>query len=141
MKSPLISIAIIAYNQSEKIEDTIQSVINQTYKNIELIVIDDCSTDNTFSVVESLLPKIKDRFVRVKLLRNKKNIGNIPYNINRCLEVIKGEFFKPFGGDDILLPDYIEKMIEVSFADPTAICILFRKSINSEMITLLAIDL
>lgn len=120
MKSPLISIAIIAYNQSEKIEDTIQSVINQTYKNIELIVIDDCSTDNTFSVVESLLPKIKDRFVRVKLLRNKKNIGNIPYNINRCLEVIKGEFFKPFGGDDILLPDYIEKMIEVSFADPTA---------------------
>ena len=87
MKSPLISIAIIAYNQSEKIEDTIQSVINQTYKNIELIVIDDCSTDNTFSVVESLLPKIKDRFVRVKLLRNKKNIGNIPYNINRCLNV------------------------------------------------------
>ena len=84
MKSPLISIAIIAYNQSEKIEDTIQSVINQTYKNIELIVIDDCSTDNTFSVVESLLPKIKDRFVRV---RNKKNIGNIPYNINRCLNV------------------------------------------------------
>ena len=52
MKSPLISIAIIAYNQSEKIEDTIQSVINQTYKNIELIVIDDCSTDNKFSVVE-----------------------------------------------------------------------------------------
>lgn len=39
MKSPLISIAIIAYNESEKIEDTIQSVINQTYKNIELIVI------------------------------------------------------------------------------------------------------
>lgn len=72
MKSPLISIAIIAYNQSEKIEDTIQSVINQIYKNIELIVIDDCSTDNTFSVVEALLPKIKDRFVRVKLLRNKK---------------------------------------------------------------------
>lgn len=48
------------------------------------------------------------------------SIAIIAYNQSEKIEVIKGEFFKPFGGDDILLPDYIEKMIEVSFADPTA---------------------
>ncbi len=99
---PLVSVCIPAYNNAEYIRDTIASVLNQTYRNIELIVVDDKSTDETASVVES----VKDE--RLKLYRNEKNLGMVG-NWNRCLKLATGEFIKLVCADDLLDADAIEK--------------------------------
>ncbi len=99
---PLVSVCIPAYNNAEYIRDTIVSVLNQTYRNIELIVVDDKSTDETADIVES----VKDE--RLKLYRNEKNLGMVG-NWNRCLNLATGEFVKLICADDMLDSDAIEK--------------------------------
>ena len=63
ISSPLVSIVVITYNSSKYVLDTLQSVYNQTYKNLELIISDDCSSDNTVAIVEKWLIDNGNRFV------------------------------------------------------------------------------
>lgn len=67
---PLVSIAMTTYNGAQFLEDQINSILQQTYSNIELIVVDDCSTDNTYELLESFLSKDK----RIHIFINKNNI-------------------------------------------------------------------
>jgi len=106
MKQPMISICIPAYNNEGFIKETIESILNQTYKNFELIVVDDKSRDNTVKVVE----EIKD--ARIKLFKNEKNLGMVG-NWNRCLELANGEYVKLICADDILYPDCVAKEVKV----------------------------
>ncbi|MCI9176146.1 MAG: glycosyltransferase [Lachnospiraceae bacterium] len=99
---PLVSVCIPAYNNAEYIEETIQSVLEQTYQNIELIVVDDNSTDDTVKVLESIGDE------RLKLYRNQENLGMVG-NWNRCLELASGEYVKLICADDIIAKDAIEK--------------------------------
>lgn len=104
---PLISIAIIAYNSSQTIVETLDSAYNQTYPNIELIISDDSSRDNTVAVCQKWLSEYGDRFARVELITSPVNTGISP-NVNRAFAATRTEWIKPIAGDDRLRPDCIE---------------------------------
>lgn len=109
---PLVSICIPAYNNAGYIKDTIMSVLEQTYQNIELIVVDDHSSDNTLEVLES----IEDE--RLKIYKNEKNLGMVG-NWNRCLELATGEYVKLICADDMIAKDAIEKEARAMRKHPT----------------------
>ena len=78
---PLVSIVIPAYNHEKYIKETIKSLINQTYENLELIVIDDGSTDSTFEKLQELKQECEERFVRV-VFQKKENEGTARHIIS-----------------------------------------------------------
>lgn len=108
--NPLVSVVVITYNSSETIIETLNSVKNQTYQNIELIVSDDCSTDNTVSVIREWLKNNTEHFIRTKLIEVPKNTGVAP-NCNRGIREAHGEWIKVLSGDDHLpsnsITDYV----------------------------------
>lgn len=107
---PLVSVPVITYNSSKTVVETLDSIYNQTYPKLELIISDDCSTDDTVEVCRSWIESHKDRFVRTELLTVEKNTG-ITANMNRAEEVCLGEWVKPIAGDDVLLLNCIEDYV------------------------------
>ena len=118
----LVSILVPCYNHEKYIIDCMQSIINQTYKNIELIVCDDCSRDNSFDTLLSMEDKLKARFENVILIKNTVNQG-VCKNLNNMLKLSKGNYIKLIASDDMLLPDAIENL--VTFADKSKADIVF----------------
>lgn len=104
--TPLVSIICLCYNHSEFVEESLNSVINQTYKNVELLIADDCSSDNSVEVIQNWLKKNPG----ITFVRNTKNLGNTK-TFNSLFELAKGEYFIDLAADDILLEDCIEKQI------------------------------
>ncbi len=107
---PLVSIIVITYNSIAFVVETLESAKAQTYENIELIVSDDASTDDTVEVCQQWLDENKERFVRTELITVPENTG-IPANCNRGLRAAKGEWIKYIAGDDALMEDCVEKNI------------------------------
>ncbi len=107
VNEPLVSIIVVTYNSSKWIFETLESAKKQTYGNVELIVSDDCSTDDTVIICKEWIKINKHRFVRTELLTTKKNTGIAP-NVNRGLKAANGEWVKGIAGDDILLDNCIE---------------------------------
>lgn len=110
---PLVSICIPAYNNAGYIKDTIESILKQTYQNIELIIVDDNSKDNTLEVIQSM----KDP--RVKVFHNEENLGMVG-NWNKCLSLANGEFVKLICADDMLDQNAIELEAEALENNPSA---------------------
>lgn len=110
MKDLLVSIVICTYNSANFIEDTLESAKRQTYRNIELIISDDCSTDDTVIICKRWIEQNKQHFVETKLITSLENTG-VSANGNRGLRASKGEWVKPFAGDDILMDDCISSYI------------------------------
>lgn len=104
---PLVSVVIFGYNRAVLIRDAIESVINQTYKNIELILMDNGSTDNTPAVMQEYAAK----HPFIKVLRNEKNERPTISTI-RGIEAATGEFISILFDDDYYLPEKIEKQVE-----------------------------
>src|SRR3972149_139084 len=99
---PLITIAIPTYNRADLyLKQAIQCALNQTYSNVEIIISDNCSMDNTETVVKNF----KDP--RIRYFRQEKNIGG-NNNFNFCLERAKGEYFLLLMDDDLIDSDFIE---------------------------------
>ena len=117
--NPLVTIGVLTYNSSKYVLETLESAKAQTYKNIELIISDDCSTDNTVELCRDWVDKNKERFVRCEILTVEKNTG-IPANCNRRLRASKGEWIKGIAGDDILAPDCIQNFINFVKENPDA---------------------
>jgi glycosyltransferase involved in cell wall biosynthesis len=103
---PLVSIIVITYNSSKYVLETLESAKAQTFKNIELIISDDCSTDNTVEICEEWIKENDARFVRAELIKAEKNKGIAP-NCNQGLFKAKGVWIKFIAGDDILLRNCI----------------------------------
>ena len=116
---PLISVGVIAYNSSEYILDVLESVKAQTYQNIELIVSDDKSTDNTVEIAKEWVSKNRDRFVRTEVIVPEKNTGTSG-NYNRALFASKGEWIKFIDADDILFSNCLEDNVEFVNNHPEA---------------------
>ena len=110
METPLVSVCIITYNSSEYILEALESVKDQTYKNIELIVADDCSSDDTVALCNRWIAENKKRFVRVEVIVPPHNTGTSA-NYNRAVKASRGEWIKIFDGDDFLAPNCIEDNI------------------------------
>lgn len=102
----LVSIIMPSYNTSKYISETIDSVINQTYKNWELIIVDDCSNDNTDKVIKKYL---KDK--RIKYYKNEKNSG-AAISRNKALKLANGEYIAFLDSDDLWEKEKLEKQIK-----------------------------
>jgi glycosyltransferase involved in cell wall biosynthesis len=110
----LVTIILITYNSSSYVVETLNSIKNQTYNNIELVLTDDCSTDNTVDICSDWIDSFADRFVRVKIITAKVNNG-VSSNCNRGLFEAKGKWVKFIAGDDLLISSCISK--NVNFAN------------------------
>jgi len=103
---PLVSFLIPVYNREKLISYTIESVLNQTYENIEIIVVDNKSTDKTFEILKEYGKRDK----RIKVFQNEGNIGPVR-NWRRCLDYATGEYVKILWSDDLIAPTFIEKTL------------------------------
>jgi glycosyltransferase involved in cell wall biosynthesis len=107
---PLISIIITNYNYGQYIEKAIRSVVNQTYSNIELIIINDGSTDDSDEVIKKIVNENSNRNIRYV---NRKNRG-VVYTRNEGIKLAKGEFISYLDADDYFNQNYISKSYKVA---------------------------
>jgi glycosyltransferase involved in cell wall biosynthesis len=106
MTRPLVSIGTLSYNSAAFIRETIDSVISQTYSNWEYIICDDCSADDTVSIIKSYADP------RIKLFVNEKNLGYYE-NGSRLRRRLNGDFVKILDHDDVLYADCIERQANI----------------------------
>lgn len=108
--TPLVSVAVMAYNSAGTIIETLESVKAQTYTRLELVIGDDGSKDDTISLCCEWIAKNEERFERVELLENPINQGT-SVNYNRVMDACQGVWVKDLDGDDLLNADCIEQFI------------------------------
>lgn len=108
MATPLVSIHIICYNQEKFIRQALESAIRQDYPDLEIVIADDCSTDDTRAVIEETIARYPQ--ARITKLFNPFNLG-ITNNSNKALALCKGELIAFMGGDDVLLPGKITQQV------------------------------
>lgn len=103
----LITVIVVTYNSSKTVIETLDSIKNQTYKDIELIVTDDCSKDDTVEKANQWLEANSDRFLGHQLVTTSQNTG-VTGNLARGIAAAHGSYYKEIAGDDILRPNAIE---------------------------------
>jgi len=114
---PLVSVFLITYNQEDFIESAIQSVLDQDYENLEIVIGDDCSTDNTWRVVQEYQKKFPEKIIA---FRNQRTLG-ITGNSNEVLRRCRGKYIAYLGGDDLFLPGKITAQAAVMEGDPNIV--------------------
>lgn len=112
----LVSIIILVYNSADSIIETLESIKVQTYRNIELVIADDCSKDNSIEVIEKWLDCNQYRFLKIKKAYGEKNIG-LSGNMNRGLKAASGKYVKYLAADDVLFNRAIESYLAVAIND------------------------
>lgn len=108
MKRPLVSVVVICYNYARYLTEAVESVLNQTYSNVEIIIVNDGSTDNTHKVVQQIVklyPKI--RYIK------QENKG-VVYTRNRAIAESKGEYLIQLDADDFLDSNYVQEVMKVA---------------------------
>ena len=116
---PLVTVIVVTYNSARFILETLESIKAQSYENIELIISDDCSKDNTVELCQDWISRNIARFSNVKLITAPQNTGTAG-NANRALAVTTGEWVKFIAGDDLFCSDAIEKCIN-SISEDTSV--------------------
>ncbi len=111
----MISIIMGIYNCAPTLEEALDSIINQTYKDWELIMCDDGSSDRTFEIAKEYIRQHSD--YKIKLIRHERNEG-LNQTLNDCLKEAKGEYIGRMDADDISLPTRFEKEIAEFEKDP-----------------------
>jgi alpha-1,3-rhamnosyltransferase len=109
-KNPLVSVVIPCYNHQDYIKECIQSIINQDYNNIELLIIDDGSTDKSAKVIKEMSDICRERFIRFEFI-SRANIG-LCNTLNQALSWCEGEYFSAVASDDVWLPFKIKKQVK-----------------------------
>lgn len=105
--TPKISVVMSCYNRKDYVSDAIESILNQTYKDFEFIIIDDCSTDGTREIIQ----KYADKDSRIVYIKNPQNM-DYNYNLRQGFNVAKGEYIARMDDDDISLPERFEKQVK-----------------------------
>lgn len=124
---PLVSVLITSYNREKYISEAIESVLSSTYQNFELIIVDDCSIDNTVEIAKSFAEKDN----RVSVYTNEKNLGDYP-NRNRAASYAKGKYIKYVDADDYIYPNGLEIIVNQMENFPEAAVGLFSLPQNKE---------
>lgn len=105
---PTVSIIMATYNCAKTLRASLESILKQTYSDWEFIICDDCSTDQTYSILEEYKDKYPEKFV---ILKNEKN-SKLSYSLNRCLKVAKGTFIARMDADDESIPERLEVQVD-----------------------------
>lgn len=106
------SVIVTVYNKEKYIEDTILSLINQTRKPHEIIIVDDCSSDRSFEILSKIVTDSNNLDSNLKLIRNETNKGS-SFTRNTGLELVSGDCFSFLDGDDQYSTDYIETVNDI----------------------------
>ena len=106
LETPMVSVLMTAFNREKYIAEAIESVLASTYKDFELIIVDDCSKDNTVEIARKY--EIQDS--RVRIYVNKENLGDYP-NRNKAASYAKGKYLKYLDSDDVMRKDCLEIMV------------------------------
>ena len=121
---PKISVIVPVYNVENYIEKSLKSLFNQTYKNLEIIIVDDCSTDNSKSIVEDL---IKDK-KNIIFFSNKKN-GGLSFARNEALKRATGDYIGYIDSDDYVPENYYESLMDTIITNKADIAVCDIKSV------------
>ena len=113
---PKVNIGLPVYNGENFIEETLDSILSQTYADFELIISDNASTDKTEKICNLYAEKDK----RIRYHRNKENLGG-SRNYNKAFELSNSEYFKWAAHDDIISPTFLERCVEVLDQDPSIV--------------------
>lgn len=105
--NPLVSVVMATYNGERFIGEQLESILTQTYTNLEVVIVDDGSTDQSYTILETYAAKD----TRIRLFRNEYNLGYVK-NFERGLSLAKGEFIAPSDQDDLWLPHKIQFLLE-----------------------------
>mgnify|MGYP002525929465 CR=1 FL=1 len=108
--NPLVSVIVVTYNSSEFICEALDSVYRQTYDNLELIVSDDCSSDDTIIKVKSWIEKYGKRFSKSTVIESATNTGTSANN-NRAIKACEGMLIRWVAGDDLIPEKAIEQQV------------------------------
>ena len=111
-KYPLVSILIPNYNYEKYLTKCLDSVLNQTYPNYEVIFSDNNSTDNSYDLALSYIPRFREKNIFYSVIKNKYNLGS-QRNSGRCLNESEGDFIIYLSSDDYLEPTFIEKCMNI----------------------------
>lgn len=113
MRNPEVSICVPVFNGENFLFDSISGILNQSFSDFELIIIDDCSSDASFKTAKSFTDK------RIRLYRNDARLGLVR-NWNKCLELSRGKYICIFHQDDVMLPHNIARKVKVLNENPEA---------------------
>lgn len=113
LKNPLVSFIVTSYNYENFIGKTLESIKNQTYREFEIIVVDDCSSDNSVSVVERFIAENQD--LRITLIKHNENKGQLAA-FKTGLQTAQGVFVSFIDSDDLILKDFAKAHIKVHLA-------------------------
>lgn len=117
LKTPLVSFVVTSYNYEKYILRTLESIKNQSYTNFEIIVVDDCSNDNSCKIVENFIADNQD--LRITLIKQEINRGQLSA-MQRGLKEAQGQFVSFIDSDDILFEDYAKTHVRIHLATSVA---------------------
>jgi glycosyltransferase involved in cell wall biosynthesis len=106
VEQPLVSVLMTAFNREKYIAEAIESVLASAYTNFELIIVDDCSNDNSFRIAKEYEKKDE----RIKVYANDRNLGQF-YNRNKAASLASGKYLKYVDSDDLIMPDTLSVMV------------------------------
>ena len=125
---PLVSTIVLSYNQSRFVLETLESVKAQTYKSTQLIIVDDCSSDDSVATIERWLHENR---IDCTFIRHKKNEG-ICKSLNDALAVSSAKYVSMVASDDVWLPDKIAQQVEVMESQPEHVGILYSDALQMD---------
>lgn len=118
MNKDLISVVMPVYNAERFLSQAIKSVLSQTYKNFEYIIVDDCSTDNSYQICL----KFKKKDSRIKLFKNVKNMG-VGFTLNQAISKSKGQYLARMDADDMMAPKRLTKQLSFLGVNTKVVCL------------------
>lgn len=124
MTTPLVAVGMPVYNAEAFIEETLHSLLGQTFRDLEIIICDNASTDST----ETICRRLAGADDRVRYLRNESNLGIVP-NFNRAFELSNSKFFRWCAFDDPVSPEYIGSCLEVFETHPKVVLVAPRPNL------------
>lgn len=127
MTIPKVSLCLFSYNQEKYIVDALKGVLSQEYENLEIVISDDASTDNTFTIIKETIALYKGAH-KIVLNRNEKNLGLVPHVNKLIFELASSEYILFAAGDDICLPNRVEVTMQLFNQFPKAIGVSFAKT-------------
>ena len=126
MKQPTLTVIMPNYNHARFLPEALQAIIDQSFPPMEIIVLDDGSTDNSVEVIEGFARKDS----RIRLVCNERNMG-VEYSVQRLLSLASGDYFYSAGADDLVLPGFFEKSMHLLAQYPQAgLCSTTSKTID-----------
>lgn len=117
-KYPLVSVVMPVYNAGRYLSESIKSILNQTYRHFEFIIVDDASTDNSWHI----LKQYKNIDSRIRIYRNTKNLG-VSQTVKKAIEKSTGDYIARMDADDIALPHRLKKQIDYLKKHPRTVAV------------------